>query len=133
MSLSPRLLARGKNGKVVVCAVMRKLVHLIVSVLKSGRPFDPAICTENLFTGRTVSATVDCWRFSEMNYYQVKEMMTVKLRGADDLRRTPLQRTVRLPSVVVASLYFPRFDVTIVRVFPRSGFRDASTHSAGMV
>ena len=43
ISFSQRLLARGKNGKVVVCAVMRKLVHLIVGVLKSGRPFDPTV------------------------------------------------------------------------------------------
>lgn len=39
---SRRLLARGKPKKAVVCAAMRKLVHLIYGVLKSGRPFDPA-------------------------------------------------------------------------------------------
>ncbi len=38
ISFSQRLLARGKNGKVIVCAVMRKLVHIIFGVLKSGRP-----------------------------------------------------------------------------------------------
>jgi transposase len=37
-----RLKGNGKNGKVVVCAVMRKLVHLIFGILKSGRPFDPS-------------------------------------------------------------------------------------------
>jgi transposase len=36
-----RLKGNGKNGKVIVCAIMRKLVHLIFGVLKSGRPFDP--------------------------------------------------------------------------------------------
>jgi transposase len=36
-----RLKEKGKNGKVIVCAVMRKLVHLIFGILKSGRPFDP--------------------------------------------------------------------------------------------
>ena len=36
-----RLKGKGKNGKVVVCAIMRKLVHLIFGILKSGRPFDP--------------------------------------------------------------------------------------------
>jgi transposase len=36
-----RMKGNGKNGKVVVCAVMRKLVHLIFGILKSGRPFDP--------------------------------------------------------------------------------------------
>jgi len=36
-----RLAQKAKNGKVIVCAVMRKLVHIIFGVLKSGRPFDP--------------------------------------------------------------------------------------------
>ncbi len=43
ISFSQRLVARGKNGKVIICAVMRKLVHLIVGVLKLGRPFDPNV------------------------------------------------------------------------------------------
>jgi transposase len=36
-----RLKEKGKNGKVVVCAVMRKLVHLIFGILKTGKMFDP--------------------------------------------------------------------------------------------
>ena len=36
-----RLKEKGKNGKVIVCAIMRKLVHLIFGVLKSGKMFDP--------------------------------------------------------------------------------------------
>jgi len=36
-----RLKNKGKNGKVIVCAVMRKLVHIIFGILKSGKPFDP--------------------------------------------------------------------------------------------
>ncbi|MCG6537701.1 MAG: transposase, partial [Syntrophales bacterium LBB04] len=36
-----RLKEKGKNGKVIVCAVMRKLVHLIFGILKSGKKFDP--------------------------------------------------------------------------------------------
>ncbi len=36
-----RLKEKGKNGKVIVCAIMRKLVHLIFGILKSGKPFDP--------------------------------------------------------------------------------------------
>jgi transposase len=36
-----RLKENGKNGKVIVCAIMRKLIHLIFGILKSGRPFDP--------------------------------------------------------------------------------------------
>ncbi len=36
-----RLEQRHKQGKVIVIAVMRKLVHQIYAILKSGRPFDP--------------------------------------------------------------------------------------------
>jgi transposase len=36
-----RLKERGKNGKVIVCAIMRKLVHVIFGVLKSGKMYDP--------------------------------------------------------------------------------------------
>jgi transposase len=36
-----RLKNNGKNGKVIVCAIMRKLVHIIFGILKSGKPFDP--------------------------------------------------------------------------------------------
>jgi transposase len=38
-----RLKANGKNGKVVACAAMRKLVHLAFGVLRSGKPFDPKL------------------------------------------------------------------------------------------
>lgn len=36
-----RLKAKGKNGKAIVCAAMRKLLHIAYGVLKSGQPFDP--------------------------------------------------------------------------------------------
>ena len=36
-----RLKAAGKNGKAVVCAAMRKLIHIAFAILKSGKPFDP--------------------------------------------------------------------------------------------
>jgi transposase len=36
-----RLKANGKNGKAIVCAAMRKLIHLAFAILKSGIPFDP--------------------------------------------------------------------------------------------
>jgi transposase len=39
-ALSKRLKAAGKSGKAIVCAVMRKLVHWMFGVLKSGQPFD---------------------------------------------------------------------------------------------
>jgi transposase len=32
---------RGKSKMSVICAVMRKLVHVAYGVLKSGKPFDP--------------------------------------------------------------------------------------------
>jgi transposase len=40
-ALCDRLKAKGKPGKVVVCAAMRKLLTLAYGVLKSGCPFDP--------------------------------------------------------------------------------------------
>jgi len=36
-----RLKANGKNGKAIVCAAMRKLIHIAFGVIKSGKPFDP--------------------------------------------------------------------------------------------
>lgn len=36
-----RLKETGKNGKAIVCAAMRKLIHISFGVLKSGKPFDP--------------------------------------------------------------------------------------------
>ncbi|MFH1080823.1 MAG: IS110 family transposase [Pseudomonadota bacterium] len=36
-----RLKDKGKNGKVIVCAIMRKLVHVVFGVLKSGEKYDP--------------------------------------------------------------------------------------------
>lgn len=40
-AMSERLKARGKAGKQIVCAAMRKLLTLAYGVLKSGVPFDP--------------------------------------------------------------------------------------------
>lgn len=45
------LLARGKPKLVVVCAAMRKLLHLAFGVLKSGRPFDPEHSSHLLSVG----------------------------------------------------------------------------------
>jgi transposase len=36
-----RLKATGKNGKVIACAAMRKLIHIAFAILKPGQPFDP--------------------------------------------------------------------------------------------
>ena len=36
-----RLKAKGKSGKAVACAAMRKLLHIAFGVLKSGQTFDP--------------------------------------------------------------------------------------------
>lgn len=42
-AFSQRLSARGKPYKVIICALMRKLIHIIWGVLRSGRPFSPDI------------------------------------------------------------------------------------------
>jgi len=42
-ALSQRLDKRGKQRKAIAGAAMRKLIHICYGVLKSGRPFDPAL------------------------------------------------------------------------------------------
>jgi transposase len=39
-ALTRRITAAGKNKKVAIIAVMRKLVHWMIGVIKSGKPFD---------------------------------------------------------------------------------------------
>ena len=39
-AMGQRLRSRGKAGKQIVCAAMRKLLHIAYGVLKSGQPFD---------------------------------------------------------------------------------------------
>lgn len=41
-ALFERLKAKSKNGMVIACACMKKLVHIMFGVLKNGKPFDPA-------------------------------------------------------------------------------------------
>jgi len=41
-ALYQRLTAKAKNGMVVACACMKKLVHIMFGVLKNGKPFDPS-------------------------------------------------------------------------------------------
>jgi len=36
-----RLLANGKKPKQIIVAIMRKLLHQIFGILKSGEPFNP--------------------------------------------------------------------------------------------
>ena len=38
-----RLAANGKPPKVIICAMMRKLVHVAFGILRSGKPFDAAL------------------------------------------------------------------------------------------
>jgi transposase len=38
-----RLKAAGKPSLVIVVAAMRKLLHIVYGVLKSGRPFNPQL------------------------------------------------------------------------------------------
>jgi transposase len=40
-AMKERLKANGKAPKQIVCAAMRKLLHYVYGVLKSGQPFDP--------------------------------------------------------------------------------------------
>ncbi len=51
-AFAERLAARGKSKKVIIGAVMRKLVHIIYGVLKHRTPYDPA-----KVLGRTVPTT----------------------------------------------------------------------------
>lgn len=41
-ALHDRMKAKSKNGMVIACACMKKLVHLIYGVIKTNKPFDPA-------------------------------------------------------------------------------------------
>jgi len=41
-ALYNRLTAKSKHGMIIACACMKKLVHIIYGVIKSGKPFDPA-------------------------------------------------------------------------------------------
>lgn len=42
-ALRERLKTKGKSGKQIVCAAMRKLLHIAYGVLKSGQRFDPQL------------------------------------------------------------------------------------------
>ena len=42
-ALKQRLAAAGKPPMLILGAMMRKLVHVAYGVLRSGRPFDPAL------------------------------------------------------------------------------------------
>lgn len=46
-ALYERLMAKSKNGMIVACACMKKLVHIIFGVIKNQRPFDPAYNIKN--------------------------------------------------------------------------------------
>jgi transposase len=41
-TLYNRLIAKSKNGMIIACACMKKLVHIIYGVIKNNEPFDPA-------------------------------------------------------------------------------------------
>lgn len=40
-AFSEKLKANGVRGKKMIVAVMRKLIHIVFAILKSGKPFDP--------------------------------------------------------------------------------------------
>lgn len=41
-ALYDRLKAKSKNGMIIACACMKKLVHIMYGVIKNGKPFNPA-------------------------------------------------------------------------------------------
>lgn len=41
-ALYGRLKAKSKNGLIIACACMKKLVHIMFGVIKNNKPFDPA-------------------------------------------------------------------------------------------
>jgi transposase len=45
--LYDRLKAKSKNGMIIACACMKKLVHIMFGVIKSNKPFDPAYNIKN--------------------------------------------------------------------------------------
>ena len=48
MDMKQRLTKAGKSKMAIIGAAMRKLVHLIYGILKSGMPFDPDFATKRL-------------------------------------------------------------------------------------
>jgi transposase len=42
-ALGERMRARGKHSMAIIAAAMRKLIHIVFGVLKSGKPFDPTL------------------------------------------------------------------------------------------
>lgn len=46
-AFADRLKKAGKPNMVIIAAVMRKLLHIIYGVLKSGMPFDPSFSVQN--------------------------------------------------------------------------------------
>ena len=54
--LARRLEAKGKPGKVVLCACMKKLLQIAFGVLKHGKDFDPNYKKSTRLTSKTVSS-----------------------------------------------------------------------------
>jgi len=49
-ALGKRLSAKGKSKMLILGAAMRKLLHLVYGILKSGKPFDPNFSADFSFT-----------------------------------------------------------------------------------
>ena len=56
--LGQRLEQKGRGGKYVVVAAMRKLLRLIYGVIKQGQPFDSNWATSSLKESSTPTATI---------------------------------------------------------------------------
>jgi hypothetical protein len=55
-----RLKNKDKNGKVIVCAIMRKLVHIIFGILKSGKSMTQIISQLSLDKNSIYKVTPSC-------------------------------------------------------------------------
>jgi transposase len=53
-AFAERLAERGKAKMAIVCACMRKLLHLVYGVLKTGLPFDPDYQTKHIQPAKSV-------------------------------------------------------------------------------
>jgi len=100
LSVSPR--SKSRNGERVICE-HRRSKH-------KNSPYSLNIAPTNVWTSVMLEA----------EDYGLKASITIKLRGAAAFCRTPLERFVRLPSVIFANFYFTRSNVRTPRPNPFS-------------
>ena len=79
-----RLKEKGKNGKVIVCAIMRKLVHVIFGVLKSGKKYDPNYKPAFAWQERYLLRN-SIWPLLELRITGWKIVCSISTQTVDDL------------------------------------------------